>query len=161
MLTWKLGRWVAAGEQTGSSPQSPEMTQKGGRSRRWETWYLRQVTFPVLAPDDDLKSGIKDDEWLGVSELPAISAVLWWLKEVTGSAPVAARLAVWPLPLLPPCGATPLSLSLPNALCPADSVWGIDLICQLVLHLSEQPENRTSQQLFKNLNKNSNFPTPC
>ena len=33
------------------------MTQKGGRSRRWETWYLRQVTFPVLAPDDDLKSG--------------------------------------------------------------------------------------------------------
>lgn len=139
------------------------MTRKAGRSRRWETWYLRQATFPILAPDDDLESGIEDDEWLGVSELPAISAVLWWLKEVTDSAPVAARLAVWPLPLLPPCGATPLSLSLslPNALCPAGSVLGTDLIWQLVLHLSEQPENKTSQQLFKNLNKNSNFPTLC
>lgn len=105
---WEGGSsWRAERKQTVPSPRDDT---EGRRSRGWETWYLRQATFPILAPDD----GGKWDGGRWVTRGLWASChlcCLWWLKEVAGSAPVAARLAVWPLPLLPPCGEPRLSLS--------------------------------------------------
>lgn len=137
MLTWELGRWVAAKDQKGTSPgvgtkssQPPEMTQKGWRSGTWATWCLRQVIFPILASHFDLESGMGDGEWLGVSELPANFAVLWRPMQVTSRCSCGSWAGFVRLPPLPaPCRATPLcfSLSLPNTWCPADLVLDIDL----------------------------------